>query len=516
MVQPGVHREIERKLEVPARFRVPSLAGLGGVAEARQLPTLRLSAVYYDTADLRLARNHITLRRRVGGHDDGWHLKLPVVSKAHSARSEVATRDELHLPLTTANRPPAALEQMVLGVTRGAALRPVATLRNERRPIELVDADGRPLAELTDDRVTVLRSGKVTDRFRELEIEAAAGRTLDDIEPIVEALIAAGATASGFASKAGRALGEQAAAPPDIVRRGKVRPDDPAAAAITAHMARHAAALVHADLWVRRGLPDGVHQMRVAARQLRSGLRTFGPLLDSDWAKGLRDELGWLAGELGAARDLEVQEARLCNALLGLPIPAADAEAALAVVHAKFSADESAAVQGVHDALDAERYRALLESLVEASRAPRLAPAAERPSGEVLLPLVVRSWRRLQRDADELRRKGPDTEWHAVRLRAKQTRYALDAVAPVFGAPAKEWAKQLVRITELLGNHQDAAIAAETTHVLAAGADGTVGFVLGLLHDEQRAEVAASRKEFLKVWPEVAHARWRRWMRDYR
>jgi inorganic triphosphatase YgiF len=516
MTEPGVSREIERKLEVPARFRVPPLAGVAGVAEARPQPTLKLTAVYYDTADLRLARSHVTLRRRVGGHDDGWHLKLPVVPKAKSAKREADTRDELHLPLTKGNHPPAALEQMVLGITRGARLSPVATLRNERRPVVLLAADGSPIAELTDDRVTVVRGGKVTERFREVEVEAAHGRTMDDLTPIVDALVARGASHSGFASKAGRALGEAATAPADIAPPRKVHAHDPAAEAITAHITRHAAALVRADLWVRRGLPDGVHQMRVAARQLRSGLRTFGPLLDQEWAKALRGELGWLAGELGAARDREVLEARLCDGLQQLSVPPADLDAALALVHEQLGADALAAAQRVDDALNAERYRALLESLVEAARAPRTSEAAEGSCAQVLPPLMRRSWRRLQRDADELRRKGPDSQWHAVRLRAKQSRYALDALAPVFGRPAREWAQQLVRITELLGTHQDAAIAAEATHLLAVGADGNVGFVMGLLHDAQRAEVAAARKQFLKVWPEVSHPRWRRWVREHR
>ncbi|NMD25708.1 MAG: CYTH domain-containing protein, partial [Actinobacteria bacterium] len=89
-----MHREIERKLDVPARFRLPSLSGAGnGIGEVHRQPTLRLTAAYYDTADLRLARHRITLRRRTGGGDDGWHLKLPHVDEA--------TRDEVQLPLRT-------------------------------------------------------------------------------------------------------------------------------------------------------------------------------------------------------------------------------------------------------------------------------------------------------------------------------------------------------------------------------------------------------------------------------
>src|ERR1700761_9458984 len=68
--------EIEQKFDVDTGFERPSFAGLAGVTAAE--PVLHhLSATYFDTADGRLAANKITLRRRTGGTDDGWHLKLP-------------------------------------------------------------------------------------------------------------------------------------------------------------------------------------------------------------------------------------------------------------------------------------------------------------------------------------------------------------------------------------------------------------------------------------------------------
>lgn len=195
--------EIERKFELPDAWVIPPLAAAGVVAAMRRGRALTLTAVYYDTTDLRLARQRITLRRRTGGHDDGWHLKLPT--------GHEHTRTEVHLPLHTPGEPPDELVRMVAGHTRGAPLAAVARLVNDRRPTVLVAHDGAPLAEITDDHVTVERDGRVVETFREVEVEAAPGRTLADLAPVVAALLASGAHPSSFASKAVRALGPAAA-----------------------------------------------------------------------------------------------------------------------------------------------------------------------------------------------------------------------------------------------------------------------------------------------------------------
>ena len=498
-----MHREIERKLEVPARFRLPALEG-DGIGKVVPQPTLRLTAEYYDTADLRLARSRITLRRRTGGGDDGWHLKLPHADKA--------TRDEVQLPITSAGHPPAALAHIALGITRGAALAPVATLRTERRPSLVYDGQGAALAEVTDDRVSVTIAGKVVSRFRELEVEAAQGRTTGELDSIVDALVAAGATESGFASKAVRALGARAIEPPDIPAPRSVRSSDTAGEAIHNLLAGYVTAFIANDLGVRRGLPDSVHQLRVAARRMRSALKVFAPLLETTWAAHLRDELAWIAGELGAARDNEVLEVRL---LAGLArIDAKGTDRAAAVVRREMSRDEHKAALDFTAAMQSARYLTLLNSLVDAASSPRLSSAASATARDALPPLMRSTWRRLARSVRALRHDGRDEAWHTARIRAKQARYAADALGPVFGRPAKKLAAQLELLTELLGVHQDAAVAAEAAAALAAteGVGGRGGYALGLLHDAQRAEVRSTRKEFKRIWPSAAKPRRRRWL----
>jgi len=477
-----------------------------GIGKVLLQPTLRLTADYFDTADLRLARNRMTMRRRTGGSDDGWHLKLP--------HAEEATRDEVQLPLASAGQPPAALTRIALGMTRGAELVPVATLRTERRPSLVYDGHGVALAELTDDRVSVIIGGKVVSRFRELEVEAAEGRSAKDLDSIVAALLAAGATEGGFASKVVRALGPRAIEPPDVPTPRKVRPHDSAGDAIQNLLARHVTAFIKHELGVRRSLPDSVHQMRVAARRLRSALKVFAALLDAEWAADLREELSWIAGELGAARDNEVLEIRLLDGLAKIDVKGTGR--AVMVVRRELSRDEHTAALDVTAAMQSARYLALLDALVEAASAPRLSAASSATAGDALPPLMRSTWRRLARAVRALRQNGPDEAWHAARIRAKQARYAADALVPVFGRPAKQLAAQLELVTELLGGHQDAAVAAEAAAALAAskGVGGPGGYALGLLHDAQRAEVRATRRQFKRIWPTVAKPRRRRWLRD--
>ena len=191
MTEPRVHREIERKLDVPARFRLPSLSGAGnGIGEVHRQPTLRLTAAYYDTADLRLARHRITLRRRTGGGDDGWHLKLP--------HADEATRDEVQLPLRTRDAPPVELTTLVLGITRGAPLLAVATLRTERRPSLVFDEHGRAALECT---AGVLMRGGHRPHAPQ---EAQAGRREHHVvRELVEASLDAEVGAEGDGEHAG-------------------------------------------------------------------------------------------------------------------------------------------------------------------------------------------------------------------------------------------------------------------------------------------------------------------------
>ena len=497
--EPVTVLEVERKLRVHGLFRLPDLPSAGaGVARAKKHATRTLTAVYHDTDDLRLARWGVTLRRREGGEDEGWHLKLPV--EGHEG-----AREEVRLPLA-AGEPgdvPRELADLVIAFTRNAPLRQVAALRSERTPYELFNADGQPFAELVDDTVSVLDGEHVAARFRELEVEALTPGAA--LAPIVAVLEAAGAV-PGSTPKAMTALGPVTQEPADVPEPQIVGPLDPAGAAVTAHIRRHTRAFLLQDVRVRRDLPDSVHQMRVAARRLRSGLKAFEPMLDVEWSDAMRADLGWIAGELGVSRDTEVLQARID--MHADEVGEEFSGLIRAVVDPALSAQWRDARDHALAAMVSQRYRDFLDRLVDAARNPRLNEVAHAPAQDVLPGLVDKAWKKLKKEVDLLRLDGPSDDWHEARIRAKKARYAAEAVAPVMGDHVKRFAKTLSEVTEVLGEHQDAWVAQQTLKTLAAGdgIDGLSGFSLGLLHEFEFEQELFCRNDFVKIWPGVRKA----------
>ncbi len=495
------YREVEKKLRVHALFRLPDLTDIPGLGEIRAEPTRTLTAVYHDTEDLRLFRWGITLRRREGGDDAGWHAKFPVDGQGEGVR------DEVRLPLSqgAVGQVPEALRDTLTALTREQFLAPVATLRTERTPYILSDESGEPALELVDDTVSILDGKHVAARFREIEVEALTPEAAKGplLVAVVDALQAHGAI-PGTSSKAATAVGPRASAPPDVVELGSVQPDDPAGDAVRAHLAKHVRRFLLQDVRVRRDLPDSVHQMRVAARRLRSGLRGFGPLVEADWAKHLRDELGWIAGELGAVRDTEVMIQRLDERAADLPPD--ESFLAQTAVDKALNARITDAREHALGAMRSERHRQLLIELVEAASAPQLTDAADESCAEALPPLVDKTWKRLAKDVKDLHLDSPAYPWHETRIAAKKARYAAEAVEPVFGRPAKELVKALEEVTEILGDHQDAHVAQMTLKSLAAeeGVDAPTGFALGLLFALEVDYELALRRDFQRLWPRIA------------
>jgi inorganic triphosphatase YgiF len=200
----GKHLETEQKYDAAADFILPDLSGLEGRVKPTGRHRYYLSATYFDTEEFDLIKHRITLRRRVGGPDEGWHLKLPV-------RKD--TRQEIRTPLGegASGTVPAQLAAEVKDITAGRPLHPIAILDTERTVVTLSSRAGEPLAEVADDLVTADRldqPGAEPLRWREIEVEAVEGAQVGGLlEAVGQALREAGATRSASASKLGRLLG---------------------------------------------------------------------------------------------------------------------------------------------------------------------------------------------------------------------------------------------------------------------------------------------------------------------
>jgi CHAD domain-containing protein len=432
--------EREVKLNVHGDFAFPGFLDVGADLSVTPIERLTLETTYYDTPDLRLTRWGYSLRYRKG---EAWTLKRPA-----SNDGTVLARDELTFA-GPAKVPPAEAQRLLRAFVRREALAPVAQLATVRQRVRLQTSSGSLAAEVVDDDVTVPESGT---RFRQVEVELGPAADEHLLTRVLKRLRAAGATSANPTPKLHLALGPRAAAAPEVAsgELGK----KPLAGDVVRHaLASSVASLFQHDAGTRLGDdPEDLHQARVAVRRLRSDLRTFSSLLETEWRDSLRGELRWLGAELGSVRDADVLVNRLQTQAGNLPredlaaaselIDLARAQGALAQKH-------------LLEALDSERYLDLLERLVQAANAPALLPEAENRAVGMVPNLVARPWRRLRRAVLALPVDPADEELHRVRILAKRCRYAAEAVSPVIGKRAARFARAAAAMQGVLGDHHD-------------------------------------------------------------
>ncbi|MEV8588558.1 CYTH and CHAD domain-containing protein [Streptomyces sp. NPDC051180] len=486
-------REIERKYEATGETPLPDLTKVRGVAEVADRGVMELDAVYYDTPDLRLAADALTLRRRTGGSDAGWHVKFPVAA---------GVRDEIRAPLT--DTLPGELAGLLRSRVRGGTVVPVVRLRSARDVRHLRTADGTLLAELSVDTVHAERlPGGTVATWTEIEVELADG--IDDpalLDAVGRRLGKAGIRPSASPSKLARALAETGPGPEPAPAPGK---PGTAGAAVLAYVREQADAIVALDPAVRRDLPDAVHRMRVACRRLRGAFRTYRRVLDRAATDPVGVELKWLAGELGVARDQEVLDARLSARVEELT-PALTLGPVQARLRRRDAALARNARQQALTALDSDRYLALLDSLAVLLADPPLRKDARRDARKVLARAVREDHDRLGRRIGHALALAPgherDLALHEARKAAKRARYAADAARPALGRPAKRLAKRVKAVQTLLGEHQDAVVARAALRefgIMAHGV-GESAFTWGLLYGREEAAAAAAERELPRVW----------------
>ena len=491
-MSPTEQVEIESKYDVDEHATLPALHELPGVASVAQPVELQLEAVYFDTAAYDLAAAKVTLRRRTGGEDDGWHVKLPISS---------GERLEIRHPLGRAVRKvPIQVVRTVRVHVRDNELVPVVTLATRRIVHRLLDADGEVLAEVSDDEVTSTVDG-ATESWREWEVELVNGEQ-ELLEAATPLLLAAGASPASGPSKLARALGDRVPAPDSWELPAKPVTAD----LFHAYAAAQVKAIYLRDPEVRRDLPDSVHKMRVATRRLRSALATYRPVVDREAGDLIRAELKWLAGELGGMRDAEVLREHFSTAVDAQPAELVMGRVAGVIDDHLRRVYREARVQALA-ALESERYFRLLDTLDELLSEPPLTSESPRKAAKQLPDLLKHDWKRMRKavrrmeNADDIAER--DHELHEIRKAAKRLRYAAESAEPVLGSKATELVGRAEQAQEVLGDHQDSVVARELIRQLAVQVhlDGGNAFTFGRLHaaEEQRGE--RSYWEFLELWP---------------
>jgi CHAD domain-containing protein len=493
--------EREAKLAAPPGFQLPELGGPDDGFKAEPRTARRLRTTYYDTADLRLARWGASLRHRPG---EGWTVKLP-----EGQDGALLVRAEHTFP-GDGRRPPAEALALVRPFVRTARLAPSARMRTLRRPVELRDPEGSRLAEVVDDEVQVLDGRRILARFRELEVELDEAGDTGLLERVVDRLLEAGAQAAEPTPKYLRALGgRERALGPEVVQ-----PEVDAGASVET-LLRHDLAggtlrLFRHEAGVRTGEdPEAVHQARVATRRIRSTLRTFSKLLDEEWTDRLRADLKWLADLLGEVRDTDVLLERFSGHLAELP--AADAKAGRWLL-ARLAGQRDHARRRLLGAMASQKYVVLLDDLVAAAAAPALLPGADGPAAEVMPALVAKPWKKLRKEVRGAGDDPPDHALHQIRIRAKRARYAAEAVEPVIGTPAGDFADAVADIQSVLGDHQDAVVGEAWLRGAAGAGRRDAALVAGMLIAAERASAASTRDGWRQVWDAANRRKLRAWL----
>ena len=254
------------------------------------------------------------------------------------------------------------------------------------------------------------------------------------------------------------------------------------------------------DVDVRLDLHEGVHQLRVSMRRLRSALATFRPLVDRERTDPLRDELRWVAGLLGEARDAEVMAQRLDLQVAELPAELVMGRVTARIDHTLGTRYREGLARAV-EAMESPRYLDLVAALDALVADPPWTPRADEPAEDVVPTLVRRDWKRLRKRVAALDPDaGPsvrDVAIHEARKAAKALRYAGEAAQPVMGAEAKRVARAAKAAQTILGEHQDSVVTRQVLRELGVQAqlDGDSAFTFGLLfgHEEQRARPPSRR-----------------------
>ncbi len=235
------------------------------------------------------------------------------------------------------------------------------------------------------------------------------------------------------------------AQPPAPVAPGSARLDG----AIREQQQRIAAAIVALEA---AGVED-VHGARVAARRLRSMLKTFRPLLDARRARLYRADLRTFARSLGTARESDVRrELLLAVARDDAALLAADRQR-LAVL-----LDDAclASREQLRRHLAEPGWAVLCRALERDAASDRLLTVRDAGLGDVI-QLVARAWRH---PVKLLRRKpSSSAELHELRLAFKHCRYALEPVVDVAPKPAARLLRRLRAAQDRIGEHRDTVLA---------------------------------------------------------
>jgi len=280
------------------------------------------------------------------------------------------------------------------------------------------------------------------------------------------------------------------------VKSSSGAPRSPARARILALMREQVEGIRAHEPGTRAGAdPEELHKMRTGVRRLRAILGAAREMFDPEWLGGLRTELDWLGTLLGDLRDLDVFRQHLRSELSSLK-SAGRVEGR--VLLDRLDAQRARARAGLLAALDGPRYIKLLDRLDDAIEHPRVVTA------KLSLPAIAAGqFKKLRRAVKALPETPSNDDLHAVRIKVKRARYAAELAQTMVGRPARRFVARAKKLQDILGEHQDAAVAEERLRALGRNGGRPERLLAGKLVTRQRARRHAAQMDFFDQWPKL-------------
>ena len=488
-------RPVERWLAAFPRVAPGPTEGATVVVTVVSQPVTRTLDVYLDTEDWRIGRSGFVLRVR--HHDDDGEVTLKDTSPAIAG---LRRRIEVSEPL-----PPDGLDALGADGPVGRRLRALAgdaplghllEVRTRRHPYRLLAGD-EFLGEVDlDDTIIVVGDDQYPVRMRRVEVEAES-EWVELLTPLVDQLRRDCSLQPALLSKFEVGLlaaGIKVPTTPDL--GPTTLGAEPSVGSVAyAVLRRHLASMLAHEAGTRLGEDvEQLHDMRVATRRLRAALALFSGVLPGD-ARRLRDEMGWLAAELGTVRDLDVQLERLDSWRHELPPEDGGALIDLARLLRR---ERHGAREDLLNSLDSQRYTQLVSDFTSMLR-PGLGQgsglrtaAAQAPAAAVVPGLILARHHSAASAAQRARRSGDPEDFHRLRIRCKRLRYALEFVSEIYDGKTRAVVRRVVSLQDCLGVMQDAQVAAGRLHSLALGNDTGLSsatiFAMGAVAERYRRE----------------------------
>jgi hypothetical protein len=456
----------QRLYDMPYSATAPKLInpGIGLhnlVARAGHNAAYEIDVTLLDAPDYRLTRSGVLLAHRVLDGRGEWFLTAPEWQPL-LPKDRIETMGHTDLPQEFGD--------LIRPLRRRATLGPVAALRCERREFALRDDQSQTLALLRDDKVTVRRGGLTTARYREVMITPIGpGLTEQQTAWLERAITQAGATAVPRFPRLVTRLGAPATGLTDFPLPRSFEPDAPFTTFVSQLLGLRLRQIVEADLAIRGGTLEAAEQLAAHAAQLRTELRGLSFVLDTDWVEDLYDELDWIILDADPHRTGD-------------------------------SAETAQAREQLVGRLHTERYLALLDRLVTATRAPKLGDASVLATGAVLTDLLDSVVSRVRRGIDRLNPDAPYQAWEEAWRSIGQLQWVADISTHVMPAETGRIQHRLAKSRLLLDQIHEYHVAADRAVEAAAGLPAPEAFEAGRTFERRAQEARGMKEEFLTLW----------------